>query len=68
MTLSAADWDGTLNVDGRFSRNSRMNLSLSDGIGQCVLRQIRRTGNRPGGVSIVHFLNFPEWTSSWAWV
>ena len=26
MTLNAADWDGTLNVGGRFSRNSRMNL------------------------------------------
>ncbi len=24
-TLNAADWDGTLNVGGRFSRNSRMN-------------------------------------------
>jgi hypothetical protein len=26
MALNAADWDGRLNVDGRFSRNSRMNL------------------------------------------
>jgi hypothetical protein len=28
MTLNAADWGGTLNVDGRFSRNSRMNLNF----------------------------------------
>jgi hypothetical protein len=28
MTLNAADWDGRLNVDGRLSRNSRMNQNF----------------------------------------